>query len=134
VISTPWIDTEELEYFFEDFIEELDYEAEFTVTKSVFSGNDSKNGSTISGRISLAMTFYIYDEDDEDEDDEDYDLEAKRARKGKVSAVATFRGTRRSESSQGSEKKVDSKRCFTRAFSMGSLECSGGKKALRRGD
>jgi hypothetical protein len=106
VISTPWIDTEELEYFFEDFIEELDYEAEFTVTESVFSGNESKNGSTISGRISLAMTFYIYDEDDEDEDDEDYDLEAKRARKGKVSAVATFRGTRRSESSQGSEKKV----------------------------
>lgn len=100
------IDTEELEYFFEDFIEELDYEAEFTVTKSVFSGNESKNGSTISGRISLAMTFYIYDEDDEDEDDEDYDLEAKGARKGKVSAVATFRGTRRSESSQGSEKKV----------------------------
>jgi len=34
------IESEYLEYFFEDFLEEVDYEAEFTVTKKLLSGRE----------------------------------------------------------------------------------------------
>ncbi len=128
------IDTEEVEYFFEDFLEEMDYEAEFTVTKNAFSGSENKNGSTISGKIVLTMNFYIYDEDDEEDDEDDYDVEAKKAKKGKLSAVATFTGTRTSGSIKGFEQEMGFQGALYNSFFKRFEEMPGsGTRRWRRG-
>lgn len=83
------IDPEEIEEFGEDFLEDMGYEAEITVTKSTLTGRESRDGSTISGKWAISMSLYI----DEDYYD-DYDQREKRPGKVKLNVIIQFTGTR----------------------------------------
>ena len=73
-----FIDSDELEDYFEDVLWYQGYDVGLTVTKNIFKGKESKTGNTINGKWNLKMDAYFYD----------YGLG------GKISVVTTFTGSR----------------------------------------
>lgn len=84
-----FIDSEELEDYFEENFYDQGLKVRLTVTKNVFKGKANKLGSTISGKWNLKMSAYFYD----------YGLS------GKISVVTTFAGTRASSLTEGKERQ-----------------------------
>jgi len=73
-----FIDSDELEDYFEDVLWYQGYDVGLTVTKNIFKGKESKTGDAIRGKWNLKMDAYFFD----------YGL------RGKISVVTTFTGSR----------------------------------------